>query len=261
MSSFIFSFMKNCELHLENLCDIFTFNTKYGAIAATGTTIFVLAGVYIASAYIERAWRAKHEGHKMFTRSMSIGVLHGGKQALERLIDYHHARADAASINSAETQLRVQLREGHIDFSKLQSIVTKLEMGGKESVAVDLLSSELKRARSEGQPHEAYEFEMLLVEMYIYMGDTKKALECECLSHVEITDARRPLYKAVIHIIREESVHKAFEYWEEFKQIKAHFQSPEDSYDGKLITDFNEFKTIVKVLKNDILKIHGRITK
>ncbi|KAF2305423.1 hypothetical protein GH714_005153 [Hevea brasiliensis] len=126
---------------------------------------------------------------------MSMGALHGGKLAMERLTDYHQARADAASLNAAESELKVLLEEEQPDFKKLQSAVAKLEMSGKEAVAVGILESAVKKARMEEKPQEAYEIEMLLVEMLIYKGDYDKALKCECLSHEEISDARRPLYK------------------------------------------------------------------
>lgn len=41
-------------------------------------------------------------------------------------------------------------------------------MSGKEAQAVDILKKATAKARNEGRNHEAYEYEMLLVEMLIY---------------------------------------------------------------------------------------------
>ena len=88
-------------------------------MAATATVIF--GSVYIGWAYAKRSCKKhKKKVHAVFTRSMSVGVLHGGKLALERVIDYHRARADEASLKSAENELQDLLIEEHPDFVKLQ---------------------------------------------------------------------------------------------------------------------------------------------
>lgn len=107
---------------LDNIANLFTnisINTKYGAVAATATPVVIFASFYVAWAYSSRAWR-KHENHRVLTRSMSVGVLHGGNLALERLIDYHHARADETTLEAAETELKDLLQEAHPNFKKLQ---------------------------------------------------------------------------------------------------------------------------------------------
>lgn len=50
----------------------------------------------------------------------------------------------------------------------LKSIIAKLEMSGKEIEAVKILENAITKAQNEGKCHEAYETEMLLVEMLIY---------------------------------------------------------------------------------------------
>lgn len=45
----------------------------------------------------------------------------------------------------------------------------KMEMSGKEAKGVEILKKALEKAKAEGKGHEAYEIEMLLVEMLIYM--------------------------------------------------------------------------------------------
>ncbi|KAJ6770096.1 TRANSMEMBRANE PROTEIN [Salix purpurea] len=187
------SLKRNIDVSLENFLNNFTVKNKYGEMAATITVIF--ASVYIGWAYAKRGCVRKKKARAVFTRSMSLGALHGGKLALERMVDYHRAREDEASLEAAEIQLRDLLAEEHPDFKNLQSVVAKLEMSGKDEAAVRILETELKRARKEGKSHEGYEIEMFLVEMHIYKGDFGKALACECLRHEEISDARRPLYK------------------------------------------------------------------
>ncbi|KAF3628749.1 hypothetical protein FXO38_07560 [Capsicum annuum] len=59
---------------------------------------------------------------RVLTRSMSIGVLHGGELALQRLVDYHEAKANLRSLDSTEIELELDalLNEERPDFKKLQ---------------------------------------------------------------------------------------------------------------------------------------------
>ncbi|CAK7350217.1 unnamed protein product [Dovyalis caffra] len=253
------SLERNLDVNLKDFFNNISLKNNYGAMAATATVIF--ASIYIGWAYAKRSCKRKMKVHGVFTRSMSVGALHGGKLALERMIDYNRARADAASLEAAEIQLKDLLTEEPPDFKQLQSNVAKLEMSGQEAVAVGILETELKRAQKEGKSHEAYEIEMLLVEMCIYKGDFEKALACECLNHEEISDARRPLYKAVIHIMLEHPREEALKCWEEFKDIRIRFQSPPSSQQSqlnKVVTNFNEFEKVVMLLRNDINEAHGK---
>lgn len=54
-------------------------------------------------------------------------------------------------------------------FHLWQKTAAKLEMSGKEDEAVEMLREAQKEAEKSGKMHEAYELEMLLVEMLIYM--------------------------------------------------------------------------------------------
>ncbi|KAJ9135871.1 hypothetical protein P3X46_032997 [Hevea brasiliensis] len=261
MFNFTHNLMRKFEFRLENFLNSFTAKTNYGAVAAIATPIVIIAGTCVVFYYAKHVFKSKNDG--VFARSMSMGALHGGKLAMERLTDYHQARADAASLNAAESELKVLLEEEQPDFKKLQSAVAKLEMSGKEAVAVGILESAVKKARMEEKPQEAYEIEMLLVEMLIYKGDYDKALKCECLSHEEISDARRPLYKAIIHIMLDSPKEEASKYWEEFTEVRTHFQSPpisqDDDQSHQAITNFNEFgKVVDQVLKKDITKAHTK---
>ncbi|WCJ27399.1 hypothetical protein M5689_009146 [Euphorbia peplus] len=185
-------FIRNFDLVLRDFLDIFPGNTiKYGSVASVATPVLIITGTCIAFRYAKNVKKRRRKSDVVYTRSMSLGALHGGKLALQRLIDYHHARADSASLKSAETELRTQLARKQPDFNKLQSIVAKLEMAGKEDVAVGVLEQQVEKAKCKSRSHEAYELEMLLVEALIYKGDYQKALSCECLSHEEISDAIR----------------------------------------------------------------------
>ncbi|KAK4858026.1 hypothetical protein QYF36_009875 [Acer negundo] len=253
---------------MEKLLNNITINTKYGAMAAaTVTPIVIFGSIYIACAYTRRAWKRRSAASKVsgvLTRSVSIGVLHGGKMALERLVDYHHARADATLWEDALDNLNKLIQKEHPPFKELQRVVAKLEMSGKEADAVEKLESALKIAQEKKKPHEAYEYQMLLVEMYIYKGDFDKALKCECLNEEKISDTRRPLYKAIVYGMskdREEESRKCFG---EFNEIRAGFEWPPDLQDHQLyevIENFEKFKKAVQLLKKDIQEIDKRSTR
>ncbi|XP_031132122.1 uncharacterized protein LOC116033517 [Ipomoea triloba] len=192
----------------------------------------------------------------VFSRSMSVGALHGGQFAIQRLVEYHDARANRASLQSAEDALDSLLNQDLPDFKKLQRVVGRLEMSGKEGKAVERLEAAVKKAGMQGKPHEAYEFDMLLVEMLIYKGDFKKALSRPCLKDESITDARRPLYKAMIHLLLEDCSEEEVErLWKEFRRIQKHFRLSHSSQAPQLheaARHFDTFKNIVMSLKDDI---------
>ncbi|XP_059436464.1 uncharacterized protein LOC132169448 [Corylus avellana] len=224
---------------------------------AIAAPIVIFASIFVAWAFV----RKKRKNIQRFpTRSTSMGALHGGKMALHRLADYREARENAATLDRAETELKNLLEEEKLDFEQLQRTVAKLEMSGKEDDAVEVLEKAVKVHEEKQQ--EAYEIQMLLVEMLIYKGDFEKAFNFECLKHEEIADARRPLYKGIINIMLGHP-EQAKKCWEDFKDIQRHFQWPpslgEDTQvlDND-ITDFKEFENIVKLLKDDIYKADAK---
>lgn len=201
MLNFTRKLMGKFDFRLENFLNSFTGKSRHGAVAVIlAAPIVIIAGTYMVFRRAKHACKRKNDG--VFARSMSIGALHGGILSLERLTYYHQARADAASLNTAESELKVLLAEEQPDFKKLQvtqiflhllfleffllvlpltfgflyllsqfawkSIVAKLEMSGKEAFAVEILERAVDKARKDKKPHEAYEIEMLLVEMLIY---------------------------------------------------------------------------------------------
>lgn len=52
---------------------------------------------------------------------------------------------------------------------ELKRAVAKLELTGRKAKAAKMLADAIEIAEKEGKLHETYEFEMLYVEMLIYM--------------------------------------------------------------------------------------------
>ncbi|ESQ52052.1 hypothetical protein EUTSA_v10017730mg [Eutrema salsugineum] len=190
--------------------------TKYGAAVAP---VFLLASAYVAWSYINRRlWRKKDDNNgrgirnsigksvveqrkednvkkigkeaslkgrgrdqSNLSRSVSMGAIRGGKLALQRLLDLHSYRLDTSSLVNAEIEFESLLSKEKPDFGLLQRDIVKMEMSGKEAKGVEILKKALEKAREEGRSHEAYEIEMLLVEMLIYLGNTEEASKCKCL--------------------------------------------------------------------------------
>lgn len=101
---------------MGNFCENFSIHTEYGAVAATAAAIIIFGGIYVAWDYASRALKRKH----VLSRSMSIGVLHGGKLSLQRTIIYHQARADPKISDRAENDLNSLLDVKHPDLWKLR---------------------------------------------------------------------------------------------------------------------------------------------
>lgn len=107
---------------MEKFFNSFSIKTKYGTMAMTVTPIFIFGSIYIAWAYTARALNKKPKKavHGVLSRSLSLGALHGGKLAMERLLDYQRAVADAATLEAAEVDLKALLEEEKLDFKSLQ---------------------------------------------------------------------------------------------------------------------------------------------
>ncbi|KAJ7968942.1 Transmembrane protein [Quillaja saponaria] len=242
---------RSFTVYMENFV-----KAKYGGLAV------ILGTICVAWLYTSRNWKSKQR--KILTRSKSIGLLHGGELALQRLVDFNAASTNPATLDYAKIVLKALLTEEHLDFRKLQSTGAKLEMSGNEAEAVQPLKNAVKKFRKEGKLHEAYEIEMILVETLIYKGDSEQALGCECLKHKDIYDARRPLYKAMLHIMRGDPEREANECWKEFNNIWGHsteFSSSAEGGHHKPITNFNKFEEAVKLLRHDIQEIRKKNDK
>lgn len=55
-----------------------------------------------------------------FHRSITLGALHGGRLAMQRILDAQHARVDASVLDGAEAQLSHLLGVKPLDFIRLQ---------------------------------------------------------------------------------------------------------------------------------------------
>ncbi|KAK9268251.1 hypothetical protein L1049_010694 [Liquidambar formosana] len=255
MLIFSYALIRNIERPIVNLFRNITTKSKYGPTVVAVLPIVIFASICFAWAYTSRARKRKEKVRPVLTRSLSIGTLHGGRLALQRLMDYRDACADVNVLDAAEAELETSLAEERPDFKKLQRTVAKLEMSGKEDKAIGILEMAMRKAQKEEKSFEAYEIQMLLVEMLIYKGDFEKALHCECLNDEKISDARRPLYKAIIHILVDHPKEEATKCWEDFKEIRRHFQSPPSLQDSRLheaTVNFYKFEKAVKLLKHDI---------
>ena len=148
----------------------------------------------------EASSRRSGRAQNTLSRSVSMGAIRGGKLALKRLLDLHSYSVDTSSLANAEIEFESLLSKEKPDFellqvalitykifslffivwsnlqpskpklfSFLQRDIVKMEMSGKEAKGVEILKRALEKARKEERGHEAYEIEMLLVEMLIYM--------------------------------------------------------------------------------------------
>ncbi|KAG6642154.1 hypothetical protein CIPAW_09G123500 [Carya illinoinensis] len=218
------------------------------AMIVIATPFVTFAGIFMGYwAFTNLHRKGKPKIERLPTRSMAVGALHGGKLALQRLVDYHETHDNAASLHNAETELEDLLKDEQPDLMQLQRTVAKLEMSGKEEESVAILEKAVENAQKE-KKHEAYEIEMLLVEMLIYKGDFEKALNCECLKHEEISDARRPLYKAIIYTMLGNYEKQAKKCWGDFKDIQRNLQWPPSLKESQVdmrassINNFEEFE-------------------
>ncbi|CAA7014276.1 unnamed protein product [Microthlaspi erraticum] len=258
---------------------------KYGAAVAP---VFVLAGAYVGWSYINRRlWKKKDDNsgrdspgksfveqkrdnnvkniskeasserrgrdHKTFSRSVSMGAIRGGKLALQRLLDLHSYRVDTSSLANAEMEFESLLSKETPDFGLLQRDIVKMEMSGKEAKGVEILKRALEKARGEEKGHEAYEIEMLLVEMLIYLGNIEEASKCKCLEDEIITDARRPLYQTIIHYLRGDPEKQVEETFNRFREIQIGLQWPGSAEQCEIQeVTLHEFKKVMESLKQEI---------
>ncbi|XP_030480752.2 uncharacterized protein LOC115697767 isoform X2 [Cannabis sativa] len=205
---------------------------KSAAMVVAKTTPFVIFGAVAFAALT--SWKAKKK--PIFKRSTSLALLHGGELALKRLVDYHEARADVNKLGLADCEFKLKISEERPNFRELAEAMSKLEMRGKEEYAIRTLKEELQKAQKNKRMHEAYEIEILLVEMLIYKAIIIMALE--------------PAKKE-----------EAEKYWKKFVDLRSEFsfqpmfrESMEETGIFKITTSFQEFQNVVKQLLYDINK-------
>ncbi|XP_021294784.1 uncharacterized protein LOC110424521 [Herrania umbratica] len=217
-------------------------------IAVAATPIIILGGICIGFGwrYVRRAWKSE----KNHVRSVSLAALHGGKLALDRLVDYQKHRGKATETDVDIKELETQLGKEHSNFKELQRVLARLEMSRREDEAIKVLNKALKKAKRERKSHEAYEIEMLLAEMYIYKGDFEKAAECKCLAAGEeekVSDPRIPLYKAIINLINQKE-QDARQHWAKFRDEMQELSNAPSFQEEEFLV----FKNAVLHLKEDI---------
>ncbi|XP_058092308.1 uncharacterized protein LOC131238715 isoform X1 [Magnolia sinica] len=109
--------------------------TRHHLEGAAATIIFACLFVFVSKNKSMEHWQSKGHSHRTLRRSQSLGALHGGRVAIQRILDAQHASVNPKVLDEAEEELNALLDKDHsdqINFSELQSVVAKLEMSGKE---------------------------------------------------------------------------------------------------------------------------------
>ncbi|XP_068666960.1 uncharacterized protein [Aristolochia californica] len=205
--------------------------------------------------------RSRKEARGFSQKCLSLSAIRGGRSVLQRVLDAQHAQVDNSTFQKAKEETKELLSnlssKEDMDFNKLERLVAKMEMSGKDDEAVKILKDARDKAWENKQVHEAYELDMLLVEMLIYGGDLKSAKACKCLQQDYISDARRPLYKAVFDVM-EGNIPNAEKNWQEFLKFQelCMRRNSEDEAQAlpEACDDFKEFQTIITSLKKEIEK-------
>ncbi|KAK8350746.1 hypothetical protein V6Z12_A06G228800 [Gossypium hirsutum] len=184
--------------------------SNYRTIAIVATTPFiVIGGICIG-------WK-----YQKIPRSISMAAIHGGKLALDRLVNYGKQQPTTQSGDDVE-QLKTLLENEQPNYNELQQVIGRLEMNRREDEAIKILKKAMKKKKAQMKPNsnEANEIGLLLAEMYIY--------------------------KAIISMM-DQKEQDAIQHWETFKEIQNQTIPP--SFNEE---EFTEFKNAVYLLKQDI---------
>ncbi|TYH14674.1 hypothetical protein ES288_A06G239500v1 [Gossypium darwinii] len=127
-----------------------------------------------------------------------MAAIHGGKLALDRLVNYGKQQPTTQSGDDVE-QLKTLLENEQPNYNELQQVIGRLEMNRREDEAIKILKKAMKKKKAQMKPNsnEANEIGLLLAEMYIYKGDVKKA--SKCLAKVGASDAKLSLIGYYFH--------------------------------------------------------------
>ncbi|KAK7332182.1 hypothetical protein VNO80_28930 [Phaseolus coccineus] len=248
---------KFCNFSLaQSCCEDMKFfisyvSSKYEANAMKAISYVILGCLSLLIFVLLRRNKPKPKPNRplQYTRSFIIRELHSGNPALLRLATEQYENPKAFDSAHALNALKGELQKDFPDLMILQQKVKELEMLEEEDRAEKILRPALKEATKKQKPHEAYEFEMLIVEVLIYKGgisDLKRGLQCECLADESLKDARRPLFKAIIYSLQG-NMKKAEEHWDEFNVVRDPAFGPQ--------IDFVTFKQHVLRLQNATLKV------
>ncbi|XP_068666153.1 uncharacterized protein [Aristolochia californica] len=212
---------------------------------------------------IGRRYRRGKDARQHFQRSFFMMPIRGGGSVLQRVLNAHYVRVDSSTFQKAKEEAEELLSKisskEDTDFNKLERLVAKMEMSGKEAEAVKILRDARDRAWENGLIKEAYELEMLMVEMLIYQGDAKSAEACKCLQQDYISDARRPLYKAVIELMAG-NIAAAKRNWDDFLDLRELCSRPTSEEEAQVLPapfdEFVKFQNLIMTLKEDIEEVH-----
>lgn len=96
-----------------------TMTTRYGAAVIP---FVIIGGALIAFTYLNSK-RRRNVKPRVLKRSVSLAAIHGGKLALQRLIEYHEARADATKLDISTSEFTDLIERQRPDFLELQVII------------------------------------------------------------------------------------------------------------------------------------------
>lgn len=100
--------------------------SKYRTIAIVAATPFIIGGgICIGWKYVSGAWNNKKTDHRReqkIPRSISMAAIHGGKLALERLVDYGKQQQTTQSGDDVE-QLKTLLETEEPNYKELQVFI------------------------------------------------------------------------------------------------------------------------------------------
>ncbi|KAG7026464.1 hypothetical protein SDJN02_10464, partial [Cucurbita argyrosperma subsp. argyrosperma] len=254
MAYFSLAFARDVFEMMKNFLKSFKIQTKYGTTAGATASSVIISGIGLMLIYAYTQRKKEKKTQRVFTRSMSIGALHGGRIAMKRMLQYHKIRANQEIQHDYLEKLENTMNTDTPDFPHIQNVMAKMEMIGQEDKAIEILKKAVKEAKEKSLSYHEYEYQMLLVEALIYKGDIEEAAKAECLNHDEPSDVRRLLYKTIIELLLN-NPQEAEEEWEKFREMREQFFLPPDIKDSgfyKLVNHFEDFKRVVDLLKQDI---------
>ena len=94
MTDFSLAFARDVLVMMKNFLKSFKIQTKYGTTAGATASSVIISGIGLMLIYAYTQRKKEKKTQRVFTRSMSIGALHGGRIAMKRMLQYHKMRAN-----------------------------------------------------------------------------------------------------------------------------------------------------------------------
>ncbi|KAK9227644.1 hypothetical protein WN943_012698 [Citrus x changshan-huyou] len=156
---------------------------------------------------------------EMYQKAPRMSVLPhpiGGRYALNSFLDVSVRLASSKAEPFYWPRYTVPPGPSAEDVNAIKAEAVKQMKYGKPEFAVTLLKKVYEDCKNEPEP--AYNVEMALVEILIYQGKYREALECNCLKDEQRipSDGRFPFYKAIIYTML--NMEEAKKWWEEFAE-------------------------------------------